>query len=217
MGYFLYEVRRQKWWFVVLLVIGIFNMYGASRYDRINCGEDTVSILLAFYLGRILSRADEVELIKSSATSVWRVFYTRLAVGYLYAFVVVMVFNIIGTMQCGEGFYEFVIVEISYFAVSFAMVAFAVFARLLTRNTYASHILVFAYNVMDMELHFMMLLKQISKDYMLFDKGITSYNFNRTLWGVNRGIFIAAGVVFLGFGILLFRSRFARKEHRYAD
>ena len=217
MGYFWYEVRRQKWWFLVLVIIGIFKMYGAGRYDRINCGEDTVSILLAFYLGRILSRADEVELVKSSATSVWRVFYTRLVVGYLYAFLVVMVFNIIGTLQCGEGIYEFMIVEISYVAVSFAMVAFAVFVRLLTGNTYVSHILVFAYNVMDMELHFMMLLKQISKDYMLFDKGITSYNFNRTLWGVNRGIFIAAGVIFLGLGILLFRSRFARKEHRYAD
>lgn len=217
MKLFLYEVRR-KWWLFFLFVIPVIafkrNMTYLSSY--VYTAESDVSFILALYMGRLLTRGDELELIKGTGTGVKRVFYTRVATGYLYAVLAAVFSAVIFGLCNGITLHDMLICVVSFICSSVTISAMAILIRVLINNAYVSHIFIAVFMYFMMGKRFAFLLRRLPKEYMLVDLFITSTNFAGTLWWLNRLIYFLTGLLLLLVGALLFNKCFARKEHLHA-
>ena len=214
MRLFLYEVKR-KWWllflFIIIAVLRLRNQSTLSGY--IGIMENDIILILALYLGSILSKGDELELIKSTGTKVRKVFYMRVTVGYLYAIAAAILVAIYYAIHIAASAYEMIICIVSFLCSS----SLAVFLHILTNNAYVSHVFCVAFLYAMQVMYFSHIKGNIPKEFMLVMLEITVRNFAGTLWWLNRLIYFSVGAVFLIAGMLLFNICFARKEHLHAN
>jgi len=218
MRYFLYEIKRSLWLLPLFMVLGILcikNQRGLSGYT--STVENTITLILAFYLGSILSKGGELELVKSTGTKVKKVFYVRVAVGYLYAVTAVALVAIYYAMRIDAGAYEICICIVSFLCSSFAICALAIFLHILTNNSFVPDIFIVAFMYAMKVMYFSHIRGNLPKEFMLVMLDITIQNFAGTLWWLNRLIYFTSGAVFMIAGLLLFNICFGRKEHLYAN
>ncbi len=218
MRYFLYEVKHKWWLFFLLVIIAVLRLRNQSTLSGyIGIMEGDIILILALYLGNILSNGEELELIKSTGTKVRKVFYVRVAVGYLYAIAAALLVAIYYAIHIDASVYEMIICIVSFLCSSFAISSLAVFLHILTNNAYVSHVFCVAFLYAMRVMYFSHIKGNIPKEFMLVMLEITVRNFAGTLWWLNRLIYFSAGAVFLIAGMLLFNICFARKEHLHAN
>jgi len=215
MKYFFYEIKKQRKLMLLILLLYTFFMFISEVLWGITVAfELYVNAVMALYYGSILSNEDEIEIIKSSETSLKRVFFSRLAASYIGSlvayFLVIFVYGINNHMSM----YEMGINVLSFFCSTFILMSLVVFVRVVSVNCFVSNMVTVVFVIIAYLIFKKVLDRVLPKEYMLVDLLITHYNFNGTLWWFNRTVMVVAGITMIGLSFILFQKCFAGKEHK---